>query len=147
MQGTILFSVALALGAPALKDPPKKDLNLAGEWIVESQVTNGRPLKSKIERKYIFSADGKWTQTTSTSKITPKLTRAFTIDDKNKPAAIDMKLSALATSTMYTGIVKIEGDTMTLCYSRKADERPTKFESPERSTFILIVLKRAKPKE
>ena len=140
----IFLITALVLSAPALKDPPKKDLNLAGEWIVESQTTNGRPLKSKIERRYIFSADGKWTMTTTKAKITPKLTRAFTIDDKNKPAAIDMKLSGLAASTTYTGIVKIEGDTMTLCYSRNGDERPTKFESPEGSTVVLIVLKRVK---
>ena len=142
-MNTILLT-AFAISAPALKDPPTKELNLAGEWIVESQVTNGIPLKSSVERKYIFSAEGTWTQTTSRTKVTPKLTRPYTIDDKNKPAAIDMKLSGLAASTTYTGIVKIEGDTMTLCYSRKADERPTKFDSPEGSTVILIVLKRVK---
>ena len=55
-----------------------------------------------------------------------------------------MKLSAAATAAAYTGIVKIEGDTMTLCHSRNGDDRPTKFESPERTTIILIVMKRVK---
>jgi len=143
MQATILIT-AFALSAPVLKDPPKKELKLASDWVVESQVTNGRPLKSKIERRYIFSADGKWTMTTNKTKVTPDLTRTFTIDNKNKPAAIDMKLLPTATTTAYTGIVKIEGDTMTICYSRNGDERPTKFESPEGSTVILIVMKRVK---
>ncbi len=143
MHAMILIT-ALVLSAPALKDPPKQELKLAGEWVVESQVTGGQPLKSSVERKYIFSAEGTWTMTTARSKITPKLTRTFAIDTMKKPAAIDMKLSATATATAYTGIVKVEGDTLTLCYSRDAAERPTKFESPEGSTVLLIVLKRMK---
>jgi uncharacterized protein (TIGR03067 family) len=129
MQATILIT-ALALSAPALKDPPKQELKIAGEWIVESQVTNGRPLKTTIERRYTFGEDGKWNLITKAKAL-----------NSNQPAAIDMKYSV---SLTYTGIVKIEGDTLTLCYSRNDDERPTKFESSEGSTFILIVMKRAK---
>mgnify|MGYP000567540699 CR=1 FL=1 len=143
MQSTLL-AVALAISAPALKDPPKQEVKLAGEWIVESQVTGGRPLNSKLVRRYIFSAEGKWTMTSAKGKATPTLTRTFTIDATKKPPMIDMKLSAAATANAYTGILKIEGDTMTLCYSRNADERPTQFESPQDSTVVLIVLKRVK---
>jgi hypothetical protein len=38
----------------------------------------------------------------------------------------------------------VDGNTLTLCYSRNVDERPTEFESPEGSTRILIVMKRVK---
>lgn len=141
-MNTTLFLTALALTAPALKDPPKKDVDLSGEWVVETQVTNGRPLMSTIVRRYIFSADGKWTMTTG--KNTPALTRTYAINQSKKPATIDMKLNALNDAPNYSGIVKVEGDVMTLCYTRKVGERPENFGSQVGSNHILIVMKRAK---
>jgi uncharacterized protein (TIGR03067 family) len=138
MHATVMFTV-LALGAPALKDPPKSDIKIVGEWIVESQVTYGRPIKTTVERRYTFSDDGKWTLNTKAKA--GAVERTYKIDATKKPVAIDMKYT---TAITYAGIIKVEGDTMTLCYTRKADERPTKFESPEESATILIVLKRAK---
>jgi uncharacterized protein (TIGR03067 family) len=139
MTPHVLLALAMTLGAPALKDPPKNALKLTGEWVVESQITYGRPIKSSIERRYSFGDDGKWTLTTKGKVLGSD--RTYAIDAGKKPAAIDMKYSA---SVTYTGIIKVEGDTMTLCYSRNADERPKTFESPENSTVILIVLKRVK---
>lgn len=138
MNAIILFTV-FTLGAPALKDPPKNALEITGEWIVESQVTYGRSIKSSIERRYSFGDDGKWTLTTKGKVLGSD--RTYAMDAGKKPAAIDMKYSA---SVTYTGIIKVEGDTMTLCYSRNADERPKTFESPENSTVMLIVLQRVK---
>ena len=140
MYATLML--AMTLGAPALKDPPKKELNIEGEWVVESQVTNGRQVKSTIERRYTFNKDGKWTLNTKGKIIGGE--RTYAIDATKKPAAIDMKYSS---ATTYTGIVKVEGDTLTLCYSRNSDDRPKAFESPENSNIILIVMKRAKPKD
>src|SRR5687767_543850 len=101
-MNTTLF-LAMTLAAPALKDPPKKDVNLVGEWIVESQITNGRQLNSTYERRYSFTNDGQWSMTTKGKAIGSG--RTFTIDTKTKPAAIDLKLSAAATAAAYTGIV------------------------------------------
>jgi len=136
------LGLVLLLAAPAIKEAPKKHINVAGEWQVERLVVNGRPIDSTADRKYIFSADGKWTRTEG--EETPKLLRTFTIDSSKNPIAIDMKLSDPAKAAAHIGIVKIEGDTMTLCYSRNQAERPTKFESPEGSTVVLIVMKRKK---
>jgi uncharacterized protein (TIGR03067 family) len=129
----------MSLAAPALKDPPKTELKIAGEWVVDSEVTNGRPLKTTIERRYTFADDGKWTLNTKGKTLGGEKT--YSIDTSKKPAAIDMKYSA---ATKYNGIVKLEGDTLTICYTRNEAERPTKFESLEGSTTILIVLKRVK---
>jgi uncharacterized protein (TIGR03067 family) len=143
MQATILFA-ALALGAPALKDPPKKELKLEGEWVVESQTTGGRLLNSKIERRYIFSADGKWTMTTSKAKVNPKLTRVYSLDTSKPLATIDMRTSPTLERPTYIGIVKMEGDRLILCYNRGVEERPKTFESPEKTNIVLIVLTRKK---
>jgi uncharacterized protein (TIGR03067 family) len=141
--------LALTLGAPALKDPPKKELKIEGDWVVESQITGGRPLKSAIERHYIFSGDGKWTMTSSKAKAknAPSLSRTYVIDGSTNPASIDMKTSSGLTQPNMVGIIKVDGDTLTLCYSRSGEDRPKTFESPEDSSMILIIMKRAKPKD
>jgi uncharacterized protein (TIGR03067 family) len=142
MNATHLFFAALTLGAPALKDLPKKELKLEGEWVVESQTTGGRLLNSKVERRYIFSADGKWTMTAIKGNVAPKLTRTFQLDTSKDPATIDMRLSAAAGQPTYVGIVKMEGDRLILCYNRGTEERPKKFESLQDSNTILVVLRR-----
>jgi uncharacterized protein (TIGR03067 family) len=146
---TTLLITALAVGAPALKDPPNKELKIEGEWVVESRVSAGRPLKSKVEQRYIFSADGKWTMTSSKSvaKNGATLTRTYAIDASTNPPSIDMKSSSGLAQPNMVGIIKIEGDTLTLCYSRAGEDRPKAFESPEDSSTLLIIMKRAKAKD
>lgn len=136
------IAIALICGAPALKDPPKKEVNIVGEWVVESQTTGGRVLKTTAETIYTFGAEGGWTITRKAGKAVGVGSRTYTVDPKADPPAIDLKLSAAAARPTYQGIVKVEGDRLTLCYTRSADERPTKFESPEGSNVILIVLRR-----
>ena len=82
--------------------------------------------------------------TSAKAKAKTKLTRVYTVDAGAKPAAIDLKTSAAASQPSMCGIVRIEGDTLTLCYARTPDDRPTKFESPEGTTIIPILMKRAK---
>ena len=38
-MSTILLGTIIVLGAPALKDPPKKDTGIVGEWEVQSSAT------------------------------------------------------------------------------------------------------------
>jgi uncharacterized protein (TIGR03067 family) len=146
---TTLLITALAVGAPALKDPPKKELKIEGDWVVESQITGGRPVKSSIERHYIFSADGKWTMISSKAKAknAPSLTRTYVVDASTNPPSIDMKTSSGLAQPNMVGIIKVDGDTLTLCYNRTGEDRPKTFESPEDSTTILIIMKRAKAKD
>jgi uncharacterized protein (TIGR03067 family) len=148
VHATLLIT-ALAVGAPALKDPPKKELKIEGEWVVESQISAGRPLKSSIERRYIFSGDGKWTMTSSKAKAknAASLSRTYVIDATTNPASIDMKTSSGLAQPNMVGIIKVEGDTLTLCYSRSGEDRPKTFESPEDSSTYLIIMKRAKAKD
>jgi hypothetical protein len=55
-----------------------------------------------------------------------------------------MRLTRAAARPTYIGIVKMEGDRLYLCYDRGTGERPTRFDSPEGSTVILIIMRRVK---
>jgi uncharacterized protein (TIGR03067 family) len=142
MNSTLLV-IVLGLGAPALKDPPKKEVNIVGEWVVESQTSGGAMVKSPTPQTYTFSADGTWTVTRG-GKAIGKASRIYTLDKTTNPPSIDLKTNAAAARPSMTGIVKVEHDVLTLCYSRGGEDRPTKFESPEDSSIILIVLRRVK---
>jgi uncharacterized protein (TIGR03067 family) len=135
MTTIVLFSV-LALGAPALKEPLKKDNDIVGEWVVESSVWNGRPRPYQNRpMRMTFQADGTWVQ--------------YRGDPTSNPPAITLKYDAPEQfGPEALGIYRVEGDTLTLCYGRSSSEtRPTEFASPEGAQLSLMVFKRVKPKD
>lgn len=134
----------MTLAAPALKDPPKSDFNIVGEWVVESQITNGREMKTAPGRKYHFMADGKYTQTTAKAKAPSKINRSYAIDTKTKPAAIDMKTSVGLEQPNMIGIVRQDGDTLTICYVGTGLERPKTFDAADGSNATVLIMKRVK---
>lgn len=68
---------------------------------------------------------------------------AYSIDETKKPATIDLTIKdGPVKEGKSVGILKIEGDTLTLCYCFEGSERPKKFESTEDNGAHLFVLKR-----
>ena len=71
----------------------------------------------------------------------------ITLDNSKKPAHMDMTQTARGKTETVLAIYKIEGDLLTICFSRGArgqpsSERPTGFESDEATKSDLLVLKR-----
>ena len=140
---TPVLILALAVGAPAVKDPPKKDEpTLVGRWVAESGIKGGRPDKNPTNATLEFSADGK----VVLSENGRDLTGTYTTDLKKDPTELDLTLMAGGMSITMPGIFKIEKDTLTICVVPTGD-RPKKFESPEGSLNMLLTLKRAKPEK
>jgi uncharacterized protein (TIGR03067 family) len=140
--------LAMSLAAPALKEPPNKAADLAGEWIAESHVYSGRPRpQGKDPERHVFARDGTWTVYRGERKQPGD--RAFRADTTTDPPAITLKFDAAEQDGPESiGIFKVTGNTLTLCYSRAGStRRPTAFESPPGSGINLIILKRAKPKD
>ncbi len=148
-MNAIVLGTAILLGAPGLKDPPKKDAGIVGEWEMQPAAVapkgGARPTPDLI---YEFTADGQWILRRH-GTVLKTVPREFKVDPRAKPATIDVTFSqaagAVATRNMV-GIYKIEGETLTICFSPGGNtERPKSFERKAGVT-VLLTLKRVKKK-
>jgi uncharacterized protein (TIGR03067 family) len=148
MSRLYLFTLAgLALAAPAPPQPEdvaKKDLaKMQGAWTVESVRHSGadEPAESVAKDKVVIDGD-KFTikhdgrDEESTIKLDPSKT----------PKALDV---TLASGEAMLGIYELDGDTLKIAVTGPPAKQPeekgraAKFESPEGSGLVLVVLKRA----
>jgi uncharacterized protein (TIGR03067 family) len=139
-----LFSLGLvALSFTIAEAEDKKDPT-TGKWVIESIVRDGKdspPLKGATREH----ADGAYTITpVKDSKATPS-GGTYTVDASKSPIAIDMKAKGgNYDGKTLLGIVKVEGDTMTICFAEPGKDRPSKFESTAGSGLVLAVCKKVK---
>jgi hypothetical protein len=136
MNATLMFA-ALALGAPALKDPPKKEATIVGEWAVES-VNVGATPSSPSSNHWEFNADG----TFSIHSDGKTVTRSnFVCDSKVTPCTLDI-LPSGAGSTQHLCRFQIDGDKLILSVGHDSNVRPSNLEPAEKTT--VWVMKRVK---
>lgn len=148
MQAMLLV-LAMALSAPALKEKANSG-DIVGEWTLESSSLGGKavPVAMPDNLTYQFTADGKWIIKSADGKASASA-RDFTLNPKADPPTIDVpvpKAGVLATRTML-GIWKVDGDTLTICFTAGDGERPKNFAPADGARTIVMVLKRVKPKE
>jgi uncharacterized protein (TIGR03067 family) len=150
MNTALLLGLAVGVSAPALKDPPKKDPAIVGEWVPESLSTGGKKAQHTITPAgltYVFTGDGKWVTQRDGGVATFAPTREYKVDPKTDPPSIDVS-GGLATAKSMAGIYMLEGDTLTICFAGPgAEERPKTFEPADGSRNIVMVLKRVKKKD
>jgi len=129
------FTVALA---DDKKDPT------AGKWVIESVTRDGKAndaLKGAIRE----NGDGKYTITPAKDSKAMVTTGTYTIDATKSPVTIDLKpKGGTYDGKTLLGIVKVDGDTLTIAFAEPGKDRPTKFESTEGSGIVLAVHKKAK---
>jgi uncharacterized protein (TIGR03067 family) len=150
MRKQLLFLLAvavLALGftpAPFPKRERVKDdsRKIQGTWVQVQQGFRGRRglmvAQSKLEitaNRMIYNA-----QTTNPYAY------ALTTDSKKQPMTYDLTgvVGGPTAGRNFQGIYKLEGDTLTLCYTGAGQPRPTNFDGPGR-TGITEVYQRQKP--
>jgi uncharacterized protein (TIGR03067 family) len=143
-MNAILLGTAILVAAPALKEAPKKETGIVGEWIPESMTMAGKAAKAPTAGlRYEFTNDGKWIIRRE-GKDTPSTPREFKVDTKADPHTIDVGSPAKGgVGPSMLGIYKVEGDSLTICFA-PGGERPTSFAPEENARFMVMVLKRAK---
>jgi uncharacterized protein (TIGR03067 family) len=145
MYASLLIGLAVVVGAPKGKDLPKKEATIVGEWIGEKAHAGGKELPvPEGGITFTFAADGGLTVKEG-NRQKPDA-GSYKLDPKKDPPEIDLIPPTDKKEPLLPGIYKLDGDTLTLCFSRggPGGERPKNFESPEGSQVIVMTLKRAK---
>lgn len=134
-----VLGVSLAIGlADDKKDPT------AGKWTIESVTRDGKDAAA-LKGATREHADGAYTITPAKDSKAPPSGGTYTIDTSKTPIAIDMKAKGgTYDGKTLLGIVKVDGDTLTICFAEPGKDHPTKFESTAGSGFVLAVHKKAK---
>jgi len=149
MGGNLLF-VALAIGAPALKDKSSPADGLVGEWVVESVIQYGREAGFPGEARITLTADGGCSFAVRGFEKPNKRPSRYAADPKSSPPTFDLIRTNLPPgwtggNREWVGIYELSGDKLTICYREWSDPRPTEFSSKKDSGQSLMVLRRAKP--
>jgi len=135
---SLVLGLALAVGAPALKDRAPKDPPLVGRWAASDLVINGQADPQARGLEYEFTAGGGWVIYQHGQPV--EGARSYTADLKAKPRAIDLVENA----DTYPGIFKVEGDTLVVLFQLNAKgDRPTRFDGPGAGQMKLV-MKRVK---
>jgi uncharacterized protein (TIGR03067 family) len=142
MGGSLLL-VALAVGAPALKD--KDPTGLVGEWVVESCVQAGNPVRYPDEATITLGPDGRFAFAV---RGFPTNVARYVADPTANPPRFDLRRDDLPPGwplgdREWVGIYKRDGDRLTICYRRWQDLRPADFRAEKGSGQNLMVLRRA----
>jgi len=131
------MTASAALGAE-----PVNQKALLGSWTCSSAVIDGKPLAAEtaMELRLTLTADRYKTERGPQVLFDS----TYKIDGTKTPAQIDMiGTEGDLKGKAALGVLKLDGDTLTMCYVMPGKERPMAFESVPESGVFLVVWKRA----
>ena len=148
MRGLIWAVIALAAGlahaAPALKDRPKTEPGLVGEWEVVGVVVGGQSLNLKgVHIMFRFTSDGRWATWYRPNGRPPFA--PYSVNPKAGPPAIDLAAREGSDGVDSVGIYPLNGDCLTICQAPAWAGRPTDFDSATGAPVVLYELRRVGP--
>jgi uncharacterized protein (TIGR03067 family) len=131
------------LTSAALAAEPEGDLKaFQGTWVVAEATLAGRDHTDDFKDLKLTITGEKFT--IDFEKNSDKGT--IKLDPTKKPRQIDLSTDKDGPfkGRNLPGIYELKGDTIILCLEADKTDRPTKFEAPEKTRFMLFVLKREK---
>jgi uncharacterized protein (TIGR03067 family) len=146
MTRAVLFLVCwIALSSTSFaEDPAAAEYKaLVGKYKVEKVLLGGQDITEHLkEMKFEIRAGGKYTAQVGELKDDA----TFTVDPAKKPKEMTVKPNQGPNKGQTVkAIYQLDGDTLIMCYDHdKAEKRQTKFESPEKTSVLLITYKREK---
>jgi uncharacterized protein (TIGR03067 family) len=124
-----------------LTDAGRKTLDkLIGTWVVVEEQRNGKKADAADVKDsnivYVFAGD----KCRIKSKNTNEVEASLWAGGGAEPIPLD--LAFMTNRVMQKGIIKLEGDTLTLCIANPDQPRPTMFAAPADFKGMVQVLKR-----
>jgi uncharacterized protein (TIGR03067 family) len=139
MTPTAFLGLALAVGAPALKEKDRPAV-LAGEWVIAECTVGGKPSPAgSTPNRWVFNADGSRSIRGADGK--ELVGGTYTTDPK--AGTLDL-MSTGAPEAPYLCRYKVDGDTLMLNVGWQKAPRPEAFESPANSQCTLYVMRRVR---
>jgi uncharacterized protein (TIGR03067 family) len=140
------LSVLLVLGTSAAAAEKDSDA-IQGTWLAEKVVYNGTDFYGGGQPKFRFVIKGDTASVEGNDEVKKSYARfTFKIDPTTTPRLFDIKITGgFQENAVMEGIYELKGDELKICIRIAGNERPMKFESPEGSSVVLVVLKREKP--
>ncbi|MBA4190108.1 MAG: hypothetical protein C0467_19155 [Planctomycetaceae bacterium] len=140
----MLLPLVMALGMVSLATAEDKKDPTAGKWVVESVTKDGKSVDA-LKGAVRVNEGGKYTLTPAADSKYPASAGTYTLDLTKSPVTFDavVKGGSYDGKTLL-GILKVDGETLTLAFSEPGKERPTKFESAAGSGVVVAVYKKAK---
>jgi uncharacterized protein (TIGR03067 family) len=119
----LLLIAALSLAAPNREDPTPKEARslheqLIGDWLQVKRVIGGTDQPNLNNLTLVFTGDSLQHVQVVNGVKKPGPSFSYSLDATKAPAVISFRTSK------YEGILKIEGDLLTICYSQVGDSRP-----------------------
>jgi uncharacterized protein (TIGR03067 family) len=143
-----MVAVGLLVAADDAKKDDKGSKGLDGTWKITDAQENGKAQDQAKEFHFVFSG-----KKFSIKKGDDTLIEGtFTLDEKKKPKAIDLKLTKSVNPNdkgkTAKGIIEVKKGELKLCIAKPGtDTRPDKFETSSGDMRLLVTLKKEEKKE
>src|SRR6476620_10553393 len=142
-MNALLVGLALSVGAPALKDPPKTDPPIVGDWKLVEWLQQGNRMAVADGAGVEFLPDGKRLWRDGPGEVDE---RAYKLYPKSSPAEIDLiRNNGGPQPTVYPFFFEINGDRLTIAVGPPGGERPMAFDAAKAT--MLIAHTRVKKKD
>jgi uncharacterized protein (TIGR03067 family) len=136
------FAALLLLAAEPPNDAAKKDLEkIQGRWTVQQAQREGKDAPDQLREKMAVKIDGSKLDIDDSESARKEIAE-INLDPSKSPAAIDLKISRPGNNETLFGIYKIDGETLSICWTKHGGERPNEFKTKPGSDQVLFVLTR-----
>lgn len=142
----IVVSASVALSLQTVANKPvasPSDLQLVGEWMMESGVNQGQPIPAEqVEGSRMIVRQG------AMAVLDKDQGEIYRCVYDAEPAMVPSMITMTSTmpdrsESQVLGIYKIERDELTLCYALPGGKRPSQFKSTPGGKTMLFKFKRA----
>ncbi len=144
-----LLVAALLVAAPDREDPTPKETpktpaqQILGDWrLLRISIGAGKELPTKDEEERTVQFTPSEILVRLKGELQPNDGAGYTLDTAKSPIAIDLTPKNGGTKQVY-GILKIEGDQLTICFSTEGT-RPASFAPNPQNQHATMELKRIK---